>query len=152
MKVKRALAVSWILLTILPLVYFPLSMVMFTTSMGGESSDPFDRQFDTYFQYGLILNGLILLLTASYLIYLFATPYVPREKRMLWVVVLIFMNLIAMPFFWYWYVWAPLSGGSTSGTEPALRTSKLVLFYFFSLRVSAVQFFLDLGGEECLRK
>ena len=126
MKVKKWRAVVWMLLTILPLIYFPLSMVMFTTSMWREPSDSFDKQFDTFFEYGLVLNGLILFLTASYLIYLFATPYVHREKRMLWVVSLLFLNLIAMPFFWYWYVWGPLRNPPRSDTEPVARQSKLV--------------------------
>lgn len=126
MKVKKWLATAWMLLTVLPLAYFPLSMVTFTASMWGDPSGSLDKQFEAFFEYGLILNGLILLLTASYLIYLFATPYVHREKRMLWVVVLLVANLVAMPFFWHWYVWTPLSSPPGSDGDPVARQSKLV--------------------------
>lgn len=111
MKLKKWLAVVWLLATISPIIYFSLSM---------------ENQFDDFFYFTVVLNGLILFLTVSYLIYLFSTTYVPREKWMLWLVVLLFVNIVAMPFFWYWYVWSPLSSPSAFHTEPHPQQSKLV--------------------------
>ncbi|NBB81475.1 MAG: hypothetical protein GVY36_18880 [Verrucomicrobia bacterium] len=114
MNFKKWMAIGWLLVTILPILFVPLTMVIVTGDMWGEPSDTFEKRFDTLAHYGVIINGLCLLLTASYIIYLFATPYVPREKRLLWIVVLLVVNLIAMPFFWYWYVWSPMNTKTSS--------------------------------------
>ena len=49
----------------------------------------------------LLLVGL----WVFYLIYLFRTRNIPKEKKGLWLAVLFFANILAMPFFWYVYVW-----------------------------------------------
>jgi hypothetical protein len=51
---------------------------------------------------------LIWVLIATYIVYLFKTTHVPADKRALWAVVLFLGNMLAMPFFWYLYVWRPL--------------------------------------------
>jgi hypothetical protein len=51
--------------------------------------------------YGFLLA---LLLIVGYLIYLFYTEYVPKEKKVLWGVVLILGNIFALPFFWFFYL------------------------------------------------
>jgi hypothetical protein len=47
------------------------------------------------------------LASALYVVYVFRSPTVPREKRGLWVAVIVFGGLFALPFFWFWYVWQP---------------------------------------------
>jgi energy-coupling factor transporter transmembrane protein EcfT len=49
----------------------------------------------------LLLVGL----WVFYIIYLFRTRNIPKEKKGLWLAVLFFANILAMPFFWYVYVW-----------------------------------------------
>lgn len=117
MNSKKWMAIGWLLVTILPILYFALSMVILSGEMWAQPSGSFEKRFDTLVDYGIIVNGLCFLLTASYVIYLFATPYVPREKRLLWAVVLLLVNITAMPFFWYWYVWAPIKAPNSSKTE-----------------------------------
>lgn len=51
--------------------------------------------------YGFLLA---LLLIAGYLIYLFYTEHVPKEKKVLWGVVLVLGNIFAIPFFWFFYL------------------------------------------------
>lgn len=126
LKLKKWFAIGWMVFTVLPFIYFPLSMIILTGDMWTEPSGAFEKKFDIFFNYVVVLNVLFFLLTASYLIYLFSTPYVPREKRMLWVVILLFVNVIAMPFFWYWYVWSPLKSESESKIEHGKLRSNFV--------------------------
>lgn len=126
MKIKKFLAVVWMLATILPLFMFPLSILMLTLDLLGGPSNSFGTGGDEFLIYAFVMNGLVISLTTSYLIYLFVTPYVPRQKRMLWLVVLLFTNIISMPFFWYWYVWGPLKGSLPSDIESVPRKSKIV--------------------------
>jgi hypothetical protein len=59
----------------------------------------------SFFDYALpILGGLGLLTVLAFVSYALRSNAVPREKRALWVVVLLFANIYALPFFWYWYV------------------------------------------------
>ena len=53
------------------------------------------------------------LASALYIFFVLRSPTVPREKRGLWVVVIIFAGLFALPFFWLWYVWQPARASHT---------------------------------------
>ena len=47
-------------------------------------------------------------LLTIYLVYLFKTDVVEKDKKALWAVVLFLGNMIAMPIFWYIYIWKKL--------------------------------------------
>lgn len=47
-------------------------------------------------------------LLTIYMIYLFKTEVVEKDKKALWAVVLFLGNMIAMPIFWYIYIWKKL--------------------------------------------
>lgn len=47
----------------------------------------------------------IFVLLAIYMIFLFKTDYVKQDQKALWAVVLFMGNTLAMPVFWYIYVW-----------------------------------------------
>ena len=51
-----------------------------------------------------VLGGLGLLMVLGFVAYALSSDAVPSEKRALWVVVLLFVNFNALPFFWFWYV------------------------------------------------
>jgi hypothetical protein len=65
----------------------------------------------------LLSGGTGLILTILFIAYAAKSAAVPREERGLWIAVLIFANFLALPFFWYWYMWSPrpavTSGPST---------------------------------------
>ena len=52
----------------------------------------------------LILGALGLLTIFGFIWYTLRSNAVPSEKRTLWVVVLLFVNIFALPFFWFGYV------------------------------------------------
>ena len=48
-------------------------------------------------------------------IYLLATSYVPKGKKILWIVILFIANILAIPFFWYFYIWRSVSNITMEG-------------------------------------
>ncbi len=112
---KRVLALFWLLLTLAPIAYI-FFFVFFSFSMlatGAHSFQQTKEQFDFIFMLQMIAILGSWALVASYVVYLFRSSYVPQEKRALWAVVLFLGNMIAMPIFWYLYVWRPLQSEST---------------------------------------
>ncbi|MBI2789341.1 MAG: hypothetical protein HYX59_11720 [Elusimicrobia bacterium] len=47
-------------------------------------------------------------LMVFYILHLFRTEEIAQDKKALWAVVLFMGNAIAMPVYWYLYVWTPL--------------------------------------------
>ncbi len=47
----------------------------------------------------------ILLLIAVYIRHIFKTEAVPQDKKALWAVVIFCGNMVAMPVYWYLYIW-----------------------------------------------
>ena len=47
----------------------------------------------------------ILALLIIYIVHVFKTDRVPQDKKALWAVVLFLGNMIAMPIYWYLYIW-----------------------------------------------
>jgi len=111
MRLNRVLAIVAAVLTIVPWVYvvFFLSYLMpkfrsFTTP-GGPSPEEFHHLFHSVFRWHLGIMGLVLALTILYIVHLFRTDRVPPDKKALWAVVLLLGNVLAMPVYWYFYVW-----------------------------------------------
>ncbi len=44
----------------------------------------------------------------KYIVHAYRTDLVPADKKVLWVVILFFGNFIAIPVYWYLYMWRPL--------------------------------------------
>jgi hypothetical protein len=58
----------------------------------------------------------VLVLLVIYVVYLFKTDRVAQDKKALWAAVLLLGGLIAMPVFWYLYIWKqPAQGTSDAG-------------------------------------
>lgn len=47
----------------------------------------------------------IFVLLVIYIVHVFKTDRVPQDKKALWAVVLFLGNMIAMPVYWYLYIW-----------------------------------------------
>lgn len=50
----------------------------------------------------------IFVLLAVYIRHIFKTEAVPQDKKALWAVVIFCGNMIAMPVYWYLYIWKKL--------------------------------------------
>jgi hypothetical protein len=111
----RAVTIVVGLLSIWPLIYmgvfmaFMILMVFSIQDTGGRFPDAL--------KYILVLHLLTMILTfvllAVYVIHVFRTDLVVGDRKLLWVIILIFGNLLAFPIYWYFYWWRPL--GVTPG-------------------------------------
>lgn len=70
-------------------------------SQGGEPPE-----VPLWFVYPIHLGTILVtwLLTGYFVVYVWKTQTVPRNKRALWTLLLILGNMLAMPFFWYHYL------------------------------------------------
>ena len=99
---NKQVAIVWGLATLTPFIYMAYFMLsMMDLDLG---RDQFDFMFTIHMIMMLVIWGLI----ASYVVYLFKTDYVAKEKKALWAVVLFLGHMLAMPVFWYLYVWRPI--------------------------------------------
>ena len=53
----------------------------------------------------------IFVLLAVYIRHIFKTDAVPQDKKALWAVVIFCGNMIAMPVYWYLYIWKNMDEG-----------------------------------------
>jgi hypothetical protein len=104
----RVYALIWGFLAVAPLLFF-VYMVMFNTPPKLTSPEDARAYSELMFRLGaaVVLGGW--LLVASYVVYVFKSRHVPRDKRALWAAVLFFGNMVSMPIFWFLYVWRPLA-------------------------------------------
>lgn len=91
------------LLAIIALVVFEIFILLF-------SDTPFNPfLYLSYLNYIVpILSGFLIIylgLGIFYFVHIIQNQFLDKEKKLLWVVVLISLNGLAMPFYWYMYLW-----------------------------------------------
>lgn len=96
-----------------PIVYLCLFVGFIVYSFGfaappaeGDSGIP--APFKYLFVLHLLTMLLMFVLMVIYIVHAFRTDLVPQDKKILWVVVLFFGSFLAMPIYWYLYMWRPL--------------------------------------------
>jgi hypothetical protein len=113
---NRPTALLIAVLTVAPWAYFVFLLSRFMPTFEAMSSstapEQFFRNFDLIFRLHLLVMVLIVALMAFYIIHLFRTDRVPNDKKTLWAVVLFLGNLLAMPVYWYLYMWPRASEGA----------------------------------------
>ena len=117
MRLNRPVALLIAVLTIAPWAYFVFFISRFMPAfeaMSSSSTPPeqFFHNFDTLFRLHLLVMALIVALMAFYIIHLFRTDLISGDKKTLWAVVLFLGNLLAMPVYWYLYMWPRSSKGA----------------------------------------
>jgi hypothetical protein len=68
---------------------------------------------DSFAMLALLTVAAAWLASALYVVFALRSPTVPREKRGLWIAVIVLGNIVALPFFWFWYVRQPNNATST---------------------------------------
>ncbi len=102
---SKSVKITWAVLTLLPIIYF-IFFVFFVTSLDqNQPAVELNDQLKSMFYLHIASMSLLAALIVSYLVYLFKTRAVPKDKRAMWAVVLIAGNMFAIPFFWFFYVW-----------------------------------------------
>ncbi len=117
MRLNRPVAILLALVTLAPwgyFVYFFTRVMSSFPQLAGPNAPPdqFFQDFDRLFRLHMLVMALVLALLAFYIVHLFLTPRVPSDKKALWAVVLFLGNLLAMPVYWYLYIWPARTEGA----------------------------------------
>ena len=121
-KILLGLASLWLFVYMVLFFIFILSSFFFLSpSAGPEFGPPFP--FMIIFPLHLLTMLGIMALTVFYIVNVFRNERVDKDKKALWAVVLFMGNMIAMPIYWYLYIWkepaVSLSGpASLSSGDP----------------------------------
>lgn len=97
------------LLTLWPLFYMGLFFVFFMymvfSMTRGRHQAPAPDLFLYIFPLHCCTILLIFVLTGVYVFHAYKTDRIPPDRRILWVVILLFGNMMAFPIYWYLYLW-----------------------------------------------
>jgi hypothetical protein len=110
---SRPRAVILAVFTVCPLLYFILLTCMFFVMAmcefdgGPHISEPQILMVAIPLHFFTIFETFVLLVI--YTVHLFKTDRVPQDKKALWAVVLVLGHAIAMPIYWYLYIWKDTS-------------------------------------------
>ena len=119
---SRATTIVLGILTVWPILYFFLFLGVMFFSFASMTSPGHPPRVFELFRYIVPLHLLTMLLmfalTAVYVVHAFRSDRIAEDKRVLWVVVLFFGNMIAFPIYWYLYLWRGGGGRSPSRTAP----------------------------------
>jgi hypothetical protein len=99
--------------TLWPLLYMALFLgfIAYTFLSFGRSdrtATAVPALFTCVFVLHLLTMVLMFALVTVYIVHAFRTDLVAEDRRVLWVVVLLFGAVVAGPIYWYLYMWKPL--------------------------------------------
>ncbi len=89
--------------TLWPLAYMALFLLSFV-GMATGGGQPLLR-FEALFVLHLLTMVWMVGLMVFYIVYLFKTERVSQDKKVLWAIVLFMGHVIAMPIFFWLYIW-----------------------------------------------
>lgn len=104
LKILLGLATLWPFVYIILFFLFIFSTVLFMPSSGAEGSGP-PFFFMAFMAVHLFTMLWIMALTVFYMVNVFKNDRVEKDKKVLWAVVLFMGSMIAMPIYWYLYIW-----------------------------------------------
>ncbi len=110
MRISRPVAMLIGALTFWPILYMFIFFATFFTGFlmrPGSSMQP-EAGFQSFQVLMAVHLGTMLLMMALltfYIVHVFKNSAIAGDKRTLWAVVLFFGNIIAMPVYWFLYVW-----------------------------------------------
>ena len=113
------------LATLWPFAYMIFFFVaVFSTILfmpkAGEGDSGFPLLFTIIFPLHFLTILSMFALTTFYIVNVFRNDRVEKDKKVLWAIVLFMGNMIAMPVYWYLYIWRE-SSDAGSFPPPALN-------------------------------
>src|SRR5215210_5308888 len=113
-KILLGIATAW------PIIYIPLFILfMFSFVLMADRRASPDGAFPAMFLLIFPLHILTILgglaLSVFYIVNVFRNPRVEKDKQVLWVLMLFMVGLVALPIYWYLYIWRE---------EPSLKTGE----------------------------
>ena len=96
--------------------FMAYSFSSIASNAGGSLGIP--ALFPYFFLVHLLTMLLMFVLMTVYIVHAFRTDLVPNDKKVLWVVILFFGNVVAFPIYWYLYMWRPLGRDDRNAVAP----------------------------------
>jgi len=112
MKLNRGVAALLGMLTLVPYVWVALALGYFLPRLmsfgqpGGISSEVYFPLFELVWRVSIGVVIAVAVLATVYLLHLYRSDLVPKEKRGSWAWMLVLFGFVLMPVYWYRYVWA----------------------------------------------
>src|SRR6185369_4576249 len=100
-KVALGAATLWPFLYMVIFFGFIFSSILFSPGTGPG----FSAMFAVIFALHIFTMLLIMGLSIFYIVDVFRNNRVDKDKKALWAVVIFLGNMIAMPIYWYLYIW-----------------------------------------------
>jgi hypothetical protein len=124
-KVLLAAATVWPFLYMILFFLFIVSSIFLMPRGGSPEGGAFPALFMIIFPLHLLTMFLIMGMTIFYIVNVFRNDRVEKDKKVLWVLVLFMGNMIAMPIYWYLYIWREANESSlTSNERKALNNAE----------------------------
>lgn len=110
-KILLGFATLWPFLYMVLFFVFVFASILFMPTSGSPESGP-PMFFFVIFPLHLLTMLWIMGLTVFYMVNVFRNDRVDKDKKVLWAVVLFLGSMIAMPVYWYLYIWREATPGS----------------------------------------
>lgn len=104
-KIILGVATLWPLLYLILFLAFVFSQVFLFSHKGPPRSSALEGWLYVLFALLFLTIVWIIGLLIIYIVNVFRNDRVPQRKKALWAVVLFLGNMIAMPIYWYLYIW-----------------------------------------------
>ena len=98
-------------LSVWPLLYLVFFFIFFATAMFSVMSAPGAKElplpsvFRFLFPLHMLTILLMFVLLAVYIVHAYRSDQISNDRRILWVIILLFGGMIAFPVYWYLYLW-----------------------------------------------
>jgi len=114
MRRSRVLSLILFSLTLAPLAIWVYVLVAYGPSMDIAPTEESPEQvLQEPFIRGVMLASLLTIgLMAIYLVHLYSRSRMTSGQRALWLFLIVFVNIVAMPFYWWLHVWPRQNDGA----------------------------------------
>jgi hypothetical protein len=113
-KIILGAATLWPILYLILFLAFVFSQVFLFSHKGPPPSSALEGWLYVLFALHFVTMIWLVALLITYIVNVFRNDRVPQHKKALWAVVLFLGNMIAMPLYWYLYIWREPQGMSVS--------------------------------------
>ncbi len=84
-----------------------IAFAVFSIAQGGDEPPGGKGGFTALFAVHIVTMLITFALIAIYAIDIFRNPAVPEDRRVMWLLLVLFVNIGAMPVYWWHYMRAP---------------------------------------------
>lgn len=113
-KIILGVATLWPLVHLVLFFGFMVSQIFLFSQKGSRPPAAIEGWFYVLFALHFVTLLWIVALLIIYIVNVFKNDRVPQDKKALWAAVLFLGNMIAMPIYWYLYIWREPQQSSVS--------------------------------------